>query len=1178
MVDTGASISLIPRRLCEATRKAPKLSITGVTGGELKIVGTHSCVLDLGFKDDQPHTFLIAEVDLDYMILGTYFLSPRRLYTIPHHNLLVQESTGVSITMGRESHRGFNYQPLLKRPLVRTPRENIEPQPNREVVTGVNDTTRDSVVIKSAEQQCWEILREFPELTAEPNYSTPPKHSHVLDIELTSYEAVRNRPRFCSQDDQMAIDANFEDLLKKGAVEKGSSPFVSPICIARKKDGRPRICIDYTKLNQKTVVLNYPIPLIQSLPVRLTSDHQFFSVIDLRQAYYSLPLTPRASQLAGIITMNGCYRPLRCPFGLTNAPSKFCELVAELISGLEGNTFSYMDDFIIYSKSLGEHLRHLRALFERLKSYGMYLNEEKCVFARESVVFLGHEVSKNGLRPLQDKVEAVTKMQPPSTLTELRRFLGSINYYRSFLSEAAAVLAPLNKLLEGPRRAKNSKLEWGSEQQAAFEAAILLLKNSATLAHEDPTLPLVLSTDASLHHAGAVLEQHISTDNHALRPLAFYSRAFPKSVVARSVFNRELTALYQAVRHFKDRLRGRRVIVRTDHSSLIQAVSNGKGQHSPMEERMLHYIAEFCPKMIHVKGEDNQVADLLSRPLGQEDPVVESPLQPPREQCYNGPGVQTHPLNQPITSNHSPIIASSSNHNQSPKTSSSPPPSSSGQPSCGETLIPSEGERPSVNMLTSAPSPDPHASDSSLEPLQSGDLPKHLSLEVLAEQQRQEPGLIDEVNKSGELQATSTLEVVQREVIDRPDLELWGVITSGSDHFRPIVPRSLRALTYHLLHSTIHQGQDSSVMLIASYYYWPGMTAQIKEWVKTCPKCQSCKITRYNRQALQNYPNCSDRLHTVHVDMVGPLPESRGYRYILTMRDRSSGFVVAAPTIDKSSESVRSALLHHFIGKFGVPGTFVSDNGREFTSHLFSELCVRLGIHHQTTTSYHPQANGAIERIHRTLKTSFRALADPSHWVDHLPFTVLTINNVGCDNNPFTPHQHLFGQAGKLPGTFPFLGRIRAGRTPCISDTLAFFENVSQHQRSARPLHHSKGVYVEKGLFTAERVWVLNNFKHSSLDPLYTGPYLVVARKDKYFSILMDRGLVNVTVDRLKAAVDPSAFEAALDPVEVDYNGTNEPPGPSSGSDPELEEERPYNTRRDRRMPAYLRDYSLDID
>ena len=171
---------------------------------------------------------------------------------------------------------------------------------------------------------------------------------------------------------------------------------------------------------------------------------------------------------------------------------------------------------------------------------------------------------------MKDKVAAISQMPRPTNYTELRSFLGSLNYYRTFLPHLAKLVSPLTNILKGPARKKKTPIPWEAEHEEAYQEPIQALTFSTRLSFEDPELPLVLSTDASSTHVGAVLEQHMSaSEESGLRPLCFFSKALPSHTTVRSAFNRELTALYFALRYFKHRVIGRELIVRTDHLSLV---------------------------------------------------------------------------------------------------------------------------------------------------------------------------------------------------------------------------------------------------------------------------------------------------------------------------------------------------------------------------------------------------------------------------------------------------------------------------------------------------------------------------------------------------------------------------------------------------------------------------------
>ena len=1075
LIDTGASVSLIPLHLCEEFDTDETIALSGVVGSS-NTLGSVTYVPEMGFKDRSPHKFYVANVNLNFMIAGMDFLTKHQLSIHPHLQLLTQNHTGelVKLTKALGSNPLETFWENFLNPVTLS-------KPAMITITSADSSTSAIVI------HCHKILQSFPDILREPDYSGPPKHKHVLDIiVICGFKFIANPPRRCSMFNQEVIDNKFSEQVRKGALIRKSSSNTSPVTLATKKDGSPRVCVDYTKLNNQTVTLHYPLPLIQSLDQRITSRHCYFSSLDLREAYCSLPLSERAQQLAAITTLHGVYQPLRCPFGLKNAPAKFSELIADVISGLEKFVFAYLDDFLVYSETLDDHYKHLTLLCERLDKFGLFVNLEKCQFAQRSIEFLGHRISDQGMTPLTSKVSAIVESKRPTTLRELRSLLGSVNYYRKYIPHIAEMLGPLNGLLQGPKRGKNTKIPWEPKHETSFKQVISALVNFTCLTYEDPSLPLVLSTDASNDAAGAVLEQNFgSEDDPSFRPLAFFSKSFPATTVLRSTFNRELTAMYLAVKHFRHRILGRPIIIRTDHLALVRAMNNCGGEHSPNEARMLAYCKEFSPCITYITGEDNVVADWLSRPPSPTNPSDHVP-----------------DTSFPSSSPTSRIISPINDHNGV----SCEPEASDAEVMCAPdnctstfALYPVLTTAPTMPMTDSQPFP--MTAEDALTP---GTF--HLV-------QQREMSLIDSVRVSAS-QPNSSFCVTSRKVPGSPDALVYGTQEVDSNVFRPIVPTQLRVPVFHAFHTTAHLGSEKTTDLIASHYYWPGMMKDIGMWCRSCAKCQSCKVSRHNRARLVNYPANSERLQTVHLDLI-TLTHSEGNRYLLTMRDRGTGLICAAPLSNKTAESVKNAFLVHYIGHYGVPATVITDNGREFTAALFRDFCICCGIHQKFITAYHPQANGAVERIHRCIRTAFRALPDPSQWTSQLPFLILTLNNVTCDVNKYSSFQHTFGQAANLPGMLIFPADTPAETPIEWFHTAAFMEIMGHHRREARPLPNNRP-YQESALDACTRVWVRNNAPDHSLSPLYKGPFEVVARYNKYFTIDCGGRLDNVSIDCLK--------------------------------------------------------------
>ncbi len=226
-------------------------------------------------------------------------------------------------------------------------------------------------------------------------------------------------------------------------------------------------------------------------------------------------------------------------------------------------TYCYLDDLRVASPDLEAHKKHLRLVFERLRQYGLVINQEKCVFAVSSFEFLGHLVSAQGARPLHSYVEAVERRPRPTNTKELQVFLGLVNFYRRFLPDAAAFLKPLTDSLRGSKSSQEA-VTWSPELEASFEAAKRALSRATWLEHPDPLAALALHVDASASHVGAALHQR-ARGRSAWRPLGFFSKKLDEAQTRWSAFDRELFACVEGIRHFRYILEGRAFTIFTDH-------------------------------------------------------------------------------------------------------------------------------------------------------------------------------------------------------------------------------------------------------------------------------------------------------------------------------------------------------------------------------------------------------------------------------------------------------------------------------------------------------------------------------------------------------------------------------------------------------------------------------------
>ncbi|GFV44691.1 retrovirus-related Pol polyprotein from transposon 17.6 [Trichonephila clavipes] len=255
--------------------------------------------------------------------------------------------------------------------------------------------------------------------------------------------------------------------------------------------------------------------------------------------------------------------------------------------------FVYLDDILCYSENAEEHRSHLRTIFQRLSSYGLKLNISKCVFGVAELIFLGHLITPDGIKPLPDKVQAVLDYKQPETVGSLRKFLGLLNFYKHFLPKAAEQQYLLIEFLKGSKGKNSNPLNWSSEAITAFQRCKQALADAALLAHPSPSAPLALHVDASDYAVGGALHQVVDSELRA--------------------YDRELLAIYSAIRHFRYMLEARDFTVFTDHKPLTYAFRQKSDKSSPRQIRQLDFISQFTTNIVHIPGSDNIAADVLSR-------------------------------------------------------------------------------------------------------------------------------------------------------------------------------------------------------------------------------------------------------------------------------------------------------------------------------------------------------------------------------------------------------------------------------------------------------------------------------------------------------------------------------------------------------------------------------------
>jgi transposase InsO family protein len=681
--------------------------------------------------------------------------------------------------------------------------------------------------------------------------------------------------------------------------------------------------------------------------------------------YWQVPLDSDAQEKAAFVTRNGLWKWKVLPFGLTSAPACFERLMEKVLSGLHWKALLvYLDDVIVFSSNLEEHLSRLREVLTRFRSAGLKLKPEKCEIFQTEVKYLGHIVSKDGVATDPAKIQSVKDWPTPRDSTGVRQFLGLIGYYRRYVPSFATIAKPLNRLT-----VKECTFKWDGETERAFQELKLSLQEAPILGYPDVRSPYILDTDASHCGIGAVLSQ---VQEGKERVIAYYSKTLSPPEHNYCVTRKELLAVVKAVKHFRPYLYGREFTLRTDHASLVWLVN--KKEPSGQVARWIETLSEFQFQIQHRPGVKHGNADGMSRAA-----CVDC-KQCRRIQDRDG-GPDRSQLQQ---------MAANSG-------------------SVPEPIPPA----PSVQQVT-----QPCEDLVKLQRQQGSDMAKLYDL-VTEQKQMSEQSLAVQSREFAALHR-------QIDIIKVRDDGVMIIRTfhKGQERWCALCPPAARQTVIWSTHVLAHSGSSRTTARIRLQWYWPGMTHDIRRAIQTCEVCQLAKHGRATpRDGKQNLRR-GRVWQTLAVDLVGPLPETaRGNKWLLVLTDHFSRWQDAIPIADATSQTVATTLEERVFSYLGLPENLHTDQGAQFESGLMQELCTLWDITKTRTTPYNPKGNAIVERGNRGLGDSLRALliASPQEeWDLFVSQIMRAIRATPHSSTGETANFMMMGREVKLPDDLLF--------------------------------------------------------------------------------------------------------------------------------------------------------------
>lgn len=992
----------------------------------------------------------------------------------------------------------------------------------------------------------------------------------------TSSKLYRNPPVHNRE-----IAKQIEEMINSNIITPSVSPYNSPLWIVAKKDDskgnkRWRLVIDFRKLNEKTVGDAYPLPQINEILDQL-GGAKYFSIFDLASGFHQIPMHEEDKKKTAFSTPYGHYEFNRMPFGLKNAPATFQRLMDQTLSGLQGQElFVYLDDVVIYAKSLEDHRNKYNKLIERLRNANLKLQPDKCEFLRKEVAYLGHVIDKDGVRPDPNKIIAVEKFPAPKTQTNIKQFLGLAGYYRRFIEGFSKIAKPLTNLLK-----KKTPFQWLEPQQEAFEILRSCLIKEPILQYPDFTKTFILTTDASAFALGAILSQgEIGKD----LPIAYTSRVLNKAENNYSTIEKELLAIVHATKHFRPYLYGQRFKLITDHKPLVWLNNVKDPTHRLFRWRT--YLEEYEYTICYKPGKKNSNADALSRnPI--ESTIINTTytINTLHEDEANPPPTpQTEPVSSRLRSRNKPTIITKEQRDKSHQTTvdheiepdliddESEEEMDEERESLNEgPILPTQGIKENIVtqkgniMIFMTPEGNPvdygaqllrkyeKLPDISKQNPRIGDMvttrigkTTYFSLIIKGKE-----GLLESLNHLNNWIIKHKLESIS--VSESPE----GIYTLSWQEMKNLISASLEKINIKLLickniisipeptlrleliteahASTIggHKGVTKTYSRLKEKYKWDNMKTEVKIYIKNCTSCQRKKLIKLKtKQPMIITDTPFDAFDKVALDIVGPLPSTKnGYSHILTIQDALTKYCIAVPLKETNAGEVANAMAKYLITQFGTPRCILTDQGSNFMSALIKSLAKCFKIKQIKTTAYHPQSNGSLERSHRVLGDYLRQyITMEKEWSEWINFAMFSYNTSVHESTQFTPFELIYGRIARIPSAFSndkiktYHDHVQNLIHKLQDVRYLARENLLKAKEKSK-IQYDKKINIQE-FKPGDWVYLLKENRKGKLDDHYIGPYLVKNVEKNHnvkIQIKLNRTKA-VHANRLKLAYVPEGY------------------------------------------------------
>ena len=779
----------------------------------------------------------------------------------------------------------------------------------------------------------------------------------------------------------LEIKRQLTEYIDKGYLQPSHSPWGAPVFLVKKPHSDLwRMVCDWRGLNKLTIKDRFEIPNPALLFDKL-GGAKWFTKLDLAQGYHQIPLCEDDRHKSAIVTRYGSYEWTVASFGMTNVPSVFQRVLGNVLFEYTDNfVVNFFDDILVYTKDsdLNTHIKHIQLVLNKLKEAQLYCNPEKCTWFATSLSYLGFEISAEGIRCSKEKVQTVSDWPIPTTVKQVKQFLGLCSYYRKFIDKFAHISTPLHALTKGYKKQKNAShrltTKWLPEHQLAFEALKNKLITHPVLRWPDFTKPFILIPDASGFAIGGVLAQEHEDGIH---PVAYESRVMNKAEQRYPVHEQELLAILHCSKKFRHYIIGQTSnTVLTDHAPLQYL--HTQPHLSNRQARWLDFLAEYNLHIQPIKGVDNVPGDSMSRiPVNTNTYMM---INNNSVMCCNIKASEYFHK----TIDH--VFYKYQNHVENHT---------------------SELQETTVNAIISCTT------------LEESQLYKNISLFY------QEDVFVQPlVTRSQKFIPAKTGKYVLLN-------NLVYFVTHDERYLlyipeAAVMPNSKISLRQQILqeaHDSLyagHFGTQKTLYKLQQQFFWPKIHIDVADYCRSCVPCQRNKPS--NRKPLgllQPMPVAYKPWQTISMDFITKLPKSvEGFDSVMVVVDQLTKRAHFIPTTTDISAAGVAHLFFNNIWKYhGLPSKIISDRDSKFTAKFWQTLWSLLGTKLAMSTAYSPQTDGQTERLNRTLEEYIRSYIDPitNNWSQLLAPAEYAYNNAKHTSTGFSPFELDCGQRPSDP-------------------------------------------------------------------------------------------------------------------------------------------------------------------